>query len=345
MDNLTDVITAAVEDAAQPETAAETTETVETTPEALAAAAAATTETPETAETKPTDEVEAVLDTMGIKSPIEGQRENRIPYTRVKKIVEKAIREREQKFDEEKKGFTEKLTKAEEREKRLALLEQVDQLATNDPARYIELLKRANPAYERYFATQQQQQATTPPPAQLQANDPMPQPDHKFEDGSLGYTQEGLQKWQDWTARQAKTQALAEARAEWDKRFGPIEKQWNAAQLVESQKPIIQQKIKAAEATWGESFTKYRDDIAAELSKDQSVPFEQVVARVLLPKMKADHEAALNSSRERILKEMKERPAAATRIAAPVKSGVQDQAGPRTTEDVIRESIAAANIR
>jgi len=336
MDGLSEVIANAAADA-HPDSAADIpvstpTETVKDTPVVETTPAATETPTEDAQKTPEPDEIDAILGAEGIKPPVQGQRENRIPYSQTKRIIANAktkwMAEQEAKGVPEVKALKEWREQHEPKLKALEAYENADRLATTDPDRYLEMLAKANPAYQKFLTPKE-----APKPSG-NGHDPRPEPDVQYQDGSRGYSPEGLGKLLDWTARSAESRALAQAKEEMTKRFGPIEQQWQAQQVQRQLAPVIQNKIKEAYSVWGqESVDKHAAEINTEMAANPKMAFENVVAKVMRGKMTTD-EAAI---REKLMKELQARPAAATRAPA-VSGGTPQKTEPESLEDVIRQA-------
>lgn len=168
-------------------------------------------------------------------------RENRIPYSRVKKITEKAVFEKVGELAEaalgRKLGQGEKAldvvkshvaqipalaAKVTDYESRLKAVSEFEQVMTSDPQKFLGVLATV-PAYKDFFefvekayqaqaAAPQQpvaaSNATVPgnapaaPGTTVNADDPMPEPDEALPDGSKVYSMGGLTKLLDWKAKQ-----------------------------------------------------------------------------------------------------------------------------------------------
>ena len=288
------------------------------------------------------DELAAELEALGINAPKEGERENRLPYSRVKKIIANSRKKLLEAHTTDLKTRDDKYTAAE---KRLKDFDAADNLLRTDPAKYLEMLAVLNPAYKQYASGQQQQQQVVKP-AEVKP-DPAPGPDATFADGSKGYSAEGLEKLREWDRRQA----VNEAQKLFDARLAPIEQanktreeQQRAYEYKQAQIPVIRGQIATASKTWGKAFDddyakqgEGKSDILKYMQANPDVPFDTCVAAVLVPKIQANRD----TMRGDLLKEINARPKAAVKTpVAAVKAGAVDPNEIRTTEDVIRESIA-----
>ncbi len=269
----------------------------------------------------------AELDLYGVKPPKEGERENRLPYTRHKKIVDNAIKRAKEEHATALKAEADKYTQAQER---LKNLDNWDRLIANDPDRAISELARLHPALYKKFLN--------PPAAAVEAPKPVaeepPPHDWKYEDGTTSYSPAGQAKFLEWQGRQLETKIKGDLQKEYDKRFGPIENQWKAQQVINEKLPVVRQQIASAKTTWGDLFTKNEPEILKYLQDYPQVGFADAVATVLVPKAQANRD----SMRAELIKEINARPRAAVK-AAPVAAVAAVETGPKSMEDVIRESI------
>lgn len=289
-----------------------------------------------TALVEPADDVTKELEAAGIKPPVEGQRENRIPYSRVEKILANTRKKLTDVHAAELKTRDEQST---QQRGELERLQRLHSVADEDPHRYLEMLAAVNPVYKKFLGGVTAEAAK--PAVPTAADDPKPQPE-KFEDGSIGYSPERLDKLLEWNARQAKREAIAEVSAQYEQRFGPIEKEWKTNQDIQQRLPGVRSQIESARKTWGTLFEdEYKKGNESEIIKamqlEPNTSFDAIVARVLLPKLQLDR----NKMRAEILKEQNGRAAAATRTTPVAATAAATSDTPRTTADVIRESLAA----
>lgn len=290
------------------------------------------------------DELTQELEALGLKAPKTGERENRLPYSRVKKIVENA---RKKLAEQHTAALTEHTTKLTAAEQRAQLADNWDRMIESDPERTIRTLAVLHPEkYGKYVSEHITATPVVQQPAVAAVNDPKPSPDAEYSDGSKGYSPEGLDALLAWTTRQAVRQAVADTEKQYTERFGPIEQQWKSQQLVAERLPGIRAQIAAAGKTWGKAFEDdYKLDTKSEvlqyLQANPSVSFEAGVAAVMVPKLQASRD----TMRSDILKEINARPKAAVKtVPGGVKADI-GSTGNRSLEDIIKESIDAAGIR
>jgi hypothetical protein len=275
-------------------------------------------------------------------------RENRIPYSRVKKIAQKAVRDAKKEWESEFSPKSQEYeTKLKDYEAKLTRYTNLDKVMSSDPERFLTMLSKV-PAYQQFFAAVEaafeassKQQAAPPTPiapASVQDGDDMPQPDQRLSDGSMVYSMEGLKALNAWNREQARKETLAEV----DKKFGPIESEWQAHKRVESLRPVINAQIEEAR-TW-EGFTDNEAEIAQALKSDQKLSLEGAYRKVVLPKLRAAWEGEKaklvperNKLREEILAELK---AAPRSTAVPsISTKATPTTGPKSLEDIITEQI------
>jgi len=265
---------------------------------------------------------------IGIPAQTNG-RENRIPYSRVKKIVEKAEREASAPLTAK---VAELEPKVADYEARLTQVAQFEQIMVNDPQKFLGMLSQI-PAYAGFFQTiaqLSQAGARAPQQAPPDPNEGMPQPDIEMQDGSKAYSLEGLQKLNEW--RDARVLAQAEDRIA--KRYAPIEQEWKAHQQIQQLVPQVQSQIERA-SQWP-LFKESEQEIIAFLSQNQKAGLEEAYMAVVVPKLVTDR----NAMRQSILAEVgKAKPV----VSAPTsQSKTAPATGPRSLEQVIADSIKSS---
>ena len=259
------------------------------------------------------DELDKELQQHGLRSKDDLGRDTRIRYPRVRKIVEN-MRE---KLTKELTGkHTEELTTLKQQ------LEQVgpafqnyraaEQLLETNPQRYFMAIAQANPALKQFLhpslfgeqVPQQQQQKAVPAD-----QDPRPQPDASFADGSKGYSPEGLEKLEAWNRRQT----LREAEALMEQRFGKPIQQLNEERRTAAEQKMqvetVQNNIRLAVQAYGKVFSddfgqfgaiKPTSEVMKVLTQNPGMPFLQACAIALVPKIQGDR----NKMREDLIKEL-----------------------------------------
>lgn len=272
---------------------------------------------------------------IGIPKDSPAGKENRIPYSRVQKIVAKAEKDIEAKLSSTyTPKITEYETKVKDFEERFKNVEAFEKTMVNEPNKFLNWLATNIPAYKTIFeglsapATPNAPSAPTPDPV----ND-MPQPDQKLTDGSMVYSMEGLKALNAWNKAQARQEILAQV----EKDYAPIKQQFEAQQRLNLEIPKVQAQI--AEARTWPQFTENEEDIVKELNLDRNLSLEGAYRKVVFPRIAADR----NKMREDILKEIKKAPAS---TAAPSGTSKPNPApiGPRTTEEIILDQLRAGGL-
>jgi hypothetical protein len=293
----------------------------------------------------------------GIPQNATSGRENRIPYSRVKKITEKAIKEEATRVNNE---YTPKVqafetqikdyqAKVSDYEGRLVKVAEFERIMLNDVPKFLGMLSTM-PQYSQFLAPLFQQQEAPTQQTQAPAADPnadMPQPDQELSDGSRVYSMEGLAKLNAWNRDQARKQALDDV----EKQYGGMRREWEQHQLVQRTLPKVQAQIEAARK-W-DKFTENEQDIVRALQADQQLSLEGAYNKVVVPKINAEKDAALNAAkgvetdnqalrdriRAEILKELKTAPRATSASGGGAKPNPERSSGPRSLESVIEEAM------
>ena len=282
----------------------------------------------------------------GLQSQSVTGRENRIPYSRVKKIVARAEQEAIAKAKKDLEGapqpkLQEFETKVKDYEDRLGKVAQFEQMIEFQPREFLNFLSTL-PAYKEFFDyINQLSTGTQGQPQKEEAYlDPstMPQPDETLSDGSKVYSLAGLAKRDEWLARPIEVKALAAAEARIAERYKPMEDQWQAEQRRQQAIPIIQKQI--AEARQWQGFADSEPEIIEALKADPNLTLEAAYRKVVVPKLEARVAASQpdrNKMRQEILEELKRKPASTATPAAQVKPQTPS-AGRRSLEDIIQDA-------
>lgn len=278
----------------------------------------------------------------GIPSQSAGGRENRIPYSRVTKIVDKAVKtaiaDRNKEFET---TYNPKLAdfeaKVKDYEGKLERVAEFEKVMVNKPDQFLKMLSQI-PAYADFFKAIEagfKEQAAPAAEAPIQSDavvgGSMPVPDQELPDGSKVYSLDGLKALLMWNSNQTRTDTIKEV----EKRYAPIESDWQANKKVQAMIPQVQAQITDAR-TWP-MFTENEDDIVKALQTNQQLSLEGAYRQVVWPKMTADR----NKMREEILKEVKQAPRATAAPTQASRSSVKEvPTGPRNLEDIIAEAAA-----
>jgi len=285
---------------------------------------------------------------LGIASHTNG-RENRIPYSRVTKIVARAEKAAVEPLQ---KKLAELEPKVQQYEAELAPYKQFEQILFNNQEQFLEQLSKM-PQYQPFFqqvsalvSFYEQHNAGTAAPgtpgatagAAADAADPMPQP--TGENGTQ-YTMEDLQKLLDWQDRRTRKAALGEIQKQVDTTYGPIKQRFEAERAIEALRPLVVKQVE--EVRKWDFFTENEEAIVEYMAKNPSASVETAYRMVVFPKVRASRE----EMRQQVLKEVQKAPTTATslpiRQAKPVDT--TGAPGTRSMEDVIRESVRAAGLQ
>ena len=288
-----------------------------------------------------------------------GGRENRIPYSRVQKITERAVSNAIEtalgrKLNPGEKGVDaikttlarvpELEAKTSDYESRLEKVGQFEQVMANDPDRFLQMLERL-PAYKEFFSfvrnalqgggTPEQGAQAQAQPTQVDDLAEMPQPDEELPDGSRVYSMEGLNKMLAWRDSRVASQVRKELAQEFEKRYSPMESEWQERRRIEMARPIIQRQM--AEARTWHLFNESENEILDVLRANPTMQLAEAYQKVVFPKLVADR----TKIREQVLQEIQTAPRAP---AMQSRTNVKPQAttpstGPRSIEDIIKESV------
>jgi hypothetical protein len=308
-------------------------------------------EKPAPAAKKVDPEIAKLLKEQGLEAPKPGQRENKLPYSRVHKITENAIKRTTDKYTGElKKRDDELATIRPEVEN----YRRADALAAKDPDKYIAALAQHDQRYQKFVQNAEAVAKASAVPAVTDIvapeNDPMPKKDMKFADGSEGYTEEGFQKLLEWNQRAGARQALKSVEA----RFGPLEKAHKATTAAEAAQAKQAEQVQAIRNTtnllrkhFGDIFTA--DEKLANEGKSEIIAYQrtnrctllEAGLAVLLPKLAAD--------RARIRKELIAESATRKKVVRPAPAQVKavrkvDPNAPVDLNQVINDAIDAAGL-
>jgi len=280
------------------------------------------------------DEFEKKFGIPGISS---SGRENRIPYSRVKKISEKAASDAvAAKVKEFEPKLAEYETKVNDYEGRLQKVAEFEQVMVNDPTQFLQMLAQLpvyKPFFDKLIASDQPQSAAQG--AALPVDD-MPVPDQQLSDGTMVYSMDGLKALNAWNRTQARKETLTEVY----KQFGPMAKEWQNHHETQARMnvsvPQVQQQIADAR-TWP-LFNEHEMEIVKALQDNQKLSLEGAYRQVIYPKLVADR----GKMREEILREVQKAPRA-TAVSGPASRSTTQvtPTGPRALEDVISDSIKA----
>lgn len=299
--------------------------------------------------------------------PAVGQhgRENRIPYSRVKKITEKAVNELAENVLGRKLAPGEKAAdvvkqyaaeipvmreKVTDYEARLERVGQFEDIIQNKPKDFIKMLQKL-PQYEGFFSwirsLRQDGHVTTggdgtagQAAQAAMESDQMPEPDQALEDGTKVYSLDGLKQLLLWNSKDTERRVLGQVesqyapiRSEFQQRREAAQREMVERQQYEAALPVIRRQIEDAK-TWP-MFSENEDAISEALAADESLSLEGAYRKVVLPKILSDRQAM----RQQVMKEIKTAPRAAS-VPSNTAQKATPSTGPKSLEDVIREQVA-----
>lgn len=280
----------------------------------------------------------------GLQAQSASGRENRIPYSRVKRIADNAVKDAKTAWQKEvESGFVpttkyqELDTRVKAQDIRLSEVAQFEKVMTSEPVRFLQQLATL-PQYAEIFArlTAQAQPEVPATPAPLVPED-MPQPDQELSDGSRVYSMEGVAKLNAWNRAQGKKETMQEVEARIksiEARYAPLENDYKQHQVVQQIMPKVQQQIADAR-TWP-LFNESEAEIVAVLQKFPAINLERAYQQVVFPKLQANRD----QMRASILKEVKQAPRSTAASSSVTRSSpTTATAGPRKLEDIIADSI------
>lgn len=262
-------------------------------------------------------------------------RENRLPHSRVKTMVEKAEKSAAAQFEPRIKEFE---TKVQDYEGRLIKVAEFEKIMVNDPTKFLSMLQTL-PQYRDILTQPKATEAPATPAvvSEVPAVDEMPQPDSEGPDGTRVYSMEGLKNLVKWI----KTDAKAEALKEVETKYKPLQDDWQAREQKQKSDDyynnVIVPKINAQieEARKWDLFAENETEIVKALDADKNLSLERAYQTVVFPKLRANRDEI----RKQVIADMKKAPVS-TSVAAGVvsKAPAASTGGKRDLEDIIREA-------
>jgi hypothetical protein len=302
----------------------------------------------------------------GIPAQSSSGRENRIPYSRVKKITERAIADAKTQTTKEletthvpKVKFQELETTVKDYGDRLTKVAEFEQVMLNDAPRFLDMLSGI-PAYAKIFkeltdaAAAAKSAPVAQPEVKVEDNDPMPQPDQELTDGSKVYSMEGLAALNAWNRAQARKEILGEV----EKKYGALATDYDRYQRDQAALPKVQAQIADAR-TWP-LFNENENEIVATLQKYPTASLERAYQHVVWPKLQAEQDklkkeveakagevkVSREAIRAEVLAELKKAPkSTSVSLGSASKPGAQTSTTPRTMEEIIAESVRASGLK
>ena len=279
----------------------------------------------------------------GIPGVSSSGRENRIPYSRVKKITEKAVSDGvAAKVAEFEPRIVEYETKLKDYEGRLEKVGEFENIMVNDADQFLQMLSGI-PAYKPFFDKVQaalagQTQQETADASDTPVTDDMPAPDQQLGDGTMVYSMDGLKSLLKWQSDQSESRAVDRVTKQIEERYKPMESEWQDHRR--EQQLIPQVRAQMAEARAWPLFNEHEADIVKALQLNQKLSLEGAYRQIVYPKLVADR----GKMREEILREVRQAPRATSASTAASRPGSQaTPTGPRNLEDVIGDAIKGLN--
>lgn len=191
---------------------------------------------------------EAFAKEYGLAMPKPGQRENRIPYSRVKTIIQNAIDKRNQAiaeaawgkkyegkdFDADFKAHVGRIPEIEQKltsyEAEFKNMDVVGKIMAEQPDRFIEMLPQINPRYAELIGKAQKDAEAAMKAVREAELGPRPEPDVDLGDGRKTYSIEGHQKLAEWEAKRLK----ADLEKQFEEKFKPVTERIKGEQTLAS---------------------------------------------------------------------------------------------------------------
>jgi len=247
------------------------------------------------------DKVAAEIDDPKVKGK---KIENRIPHSRVKRMVERARKAIKDATEAEWKGKYDPLE--QNTNAILAEIRRLDTLMASDPDAFISEIAKAHPAYKEFVRQVKAAEKAA-------EEDPEPQPDVPNEKGEMvGYSIGQAKKLMQWTA----LQEVKGVRKE----IEPVKQTLESAQRSAAQRArqaeqdeadlqSAQAELEDAEANWP-GFKENREEIERVFMSDKKLRLHDAYRKVYVAKLQ---EAAANA-RAQVLEEMKQEPVLGTGV-------------------------------
>lgn len=262
----------------------------------------------------------------GIPPQTPGQRENRLPYSRVKAIVDKAQKKASEPYVKELETYKGKVT---EYEGYLQNVQKFEDIMKNNHMEFLKLLVKI-PGYQEIFqqlaGSQAPKAQDAPGSTNAPAEDGMPEPDMQLADGTSVYSLDGLKKRDEWHAQQVENRIMGRVQKDYE----PLRQAWEVGNYRAGKLKEIQTQLDEAR-TWPQ-FNENEAEIGKTLTEYPQLSLEGAYRHVVFPRLKADRE----TMRKELMQEMKNAPVS---TSAPSRPGFKPAAGKRTVEQIINDSI------
>ena len=262
-------------------------------------------------------------------------KENRLPHSRVTTLVDKAVAKARAEFATESAAVNEKVTVYEDR---LKGIEHIEKMMFEDQPRFLEVLKTL-PGYASLLGNTRAQTAEPidrVAAASAAAKNRPPPPDAKNADGSDGYSPDGLQALLDYTVNRAVEQAEARAAQKYGTLATERDNRIKRDALNKELDSKVSNQLERASRWpgWAENQAEILKVLQADTKMALTV--EDAWRQVCIPKFQSNKA----EMREQLLKELGAAPTSTSAGSGGSVARRAPSSGARTTEDVIRESMA-----
>ena len=285
----------------------------------------------------PLSEIEQLLHAEGITAQHQADgREHRIPYSKVKRIIENGLKKGRTEWDQT------RITLERERDQVQSYLQQLRAGVAGDPEAFLRDLAGVDTRYQRFLEVQRAE-------AQAAANGNgaeagMPPPDLPLADGSATYSLDGIRKLLEWNTERTIRQADQRIEA----RLKPLTERESQLQARQQQDAVARQAHDKAQSqmttaqTWplfgplaaDGTLSPFQQEVLAALKADPALDLRGAYMQVALPRLTEDD----NKKRERLLKEINGAP----KSTSTPRQGAESvrSAGGATTAEIAARTLA-----
>lgn len=261
-------------------------------------------------------------------------RENRIPYSAVKRISANAEKRGEDRARATyEPQLTEKTGLVTEYEKRLTAIEHVERVMFEEPEQFVELLPAIHPAYA---ALLQQRAVTAPVTQPIAVPNERPRPDYEFSPGKWTYSPEGLDKLVAWNTAQTEQRILEKVQ--------PLTDAFEGSKRMQQHAANVTARVDEASRNW-KGFAENSEAILGILRSNKQLTLEGAY-RVWRDKAHADELSKATADREKLraelLAEIKAAPVSTSTAPAARKQTASPVADADPIDAAIRNAIRAS---
>lgn len=274
-----------------------------------------------------------------LKAELAGKRDNRIPYSRVTKIVDKAVATATAVAKQEAEASVAQYRTPEFQNGLTAM-----RVADESPEQFLTALAQADP---RYAALLQGSSLVAPkapagqPAAQQAPAEGSVEPDIQLSDGTLGYSADAIKRVLA-AERTAMTKLFETQLGERMKGLEPIQQEHRIGKMRAEAETRVTAKVAAAEKWPG--FKEAQEEIAgaihAATQRGETLSLEDAYIQHAIPKMQKKYTTDEAAVRAKVVAEMNKAARAATGVAPAAPAGPVGPAGDTDSlEAVIRASL------